>query len=89
VVLGNYPPQEGCSNFGRILREMVLGNRLVFGSVNSSKHHFERGVADMKHIRSRWPSFLGSMITKRLGLEEFEAAFHPDREDVKTVIAFS
>ncbi len=86
VALGDYPPQKDCENFGRILREMVLGNRLLFGSVNSSKQHFEMGIAHMKKINSRWPRFLASMITKRLPLEQFETAFHPDREEVKTVI---
>jgi threonine dehydrogenase-like Zn-dependent dehydrogenase len=47
----------------------VLGNRLLFGSVNAHRRDFEQGVADLTAIRSRWPGALERFITHRVPLE--------------------
>ena len=51
--------------------KMVLSNRLVFGTVNANRRHFEAGVNDLEEITKRWPGLLESIITRRLRLEEF------------------
>lgn len=66
---------------------MVLGNRLVFGSVNSNKSHFVKGVKDMLSIEREHPGILPKMITTRLKLDRFKSydALHK-KGDLKTVI---
>ncbi len=36
---------------------IVLGNKVIFGSVNSNRSHFEIGVDDMLGIEREWPRF--------------------------------
>jgi glucose 1-dehydrogenase len=66
--------------------EMVLNNRVVFGTVNANRRHFESGVQHLQAIASRWPSVLERMITRRLPLAQFDqsALEHPD--DLKVVV---
>ncbi len=53
--------------------EMVLGNKVVVGTVNANRRYFERGVVDMQHAEEHWPGLLARFITHRVpGLESYE-----------------
>ena len=66
---------------------MVLGNRVVFGSVNAERQDFEQGVKDLLELKRRWPDAVGRLITRRLKLEQIRTALD-DRPagDLKTVL---
>ena len=87
-ILGIYRERKACEEFGEVLTSMVLGNRLMFGSVNSNKSHFETGIKDMSEIKRRYGDILDRLITKRLNPAGFERAFKPEREDIKAIICF-
>lgn len=86
--LGVYREKRACEEFGRVLTTMVLGNRLMFGSVSSNRGHFERGIKDMSEIKRRYGNVLDMLITRKVYLTDFEEAFELKREDVKTIIYF-
>ena len=65
---------------------LVLGNMLVFGSVNAHRSDFEQGVADFVEIQRRWPGLLERVITRRLGLDQFRSALDGSPGDIKTVL---
>jgi len=88
-ILGIYREKKACQEFGHVLTNMVLGNRLMFGSVNSNKSHFEMGIKDMLEIKSKYGKVLNRLITKKLKLTDFEQAFKPRGEDIKSVISFN
>jgi threonine dehydrogenase-like Zn-dependent dehydrogenase len=69
-------------------REMVLGNRLVFGTVNASRRHFEDGARDLELIESRLPGWLSRLITRRLPFAAVIDALQRRPEDIKTVLSF-
>lgn len=50
----------------RINLDMVLGNRLVFGSVSSHRLDFENGVDDLRALQSRYPAALDAFISRRI-----------------------
>jgi threonine dehydrogenase-like Zn-dependent dehydrogenase len=87
-LLGIYRERKACKEFGKVLTTMVLGNRLMFGSVSSNKSHFEKGLKDMVEIKRRYGNVLNRLITKKLYLPDFEQAFKSEKEEVKTVIYF-
>lgn len=87
-ILGIYREKMACQEFGKVLTNMVLGNRVVFGSVSSNKSHFEMGIKDINEIKQRYGRVLDKLITRRLDPEDFEQAFKPEREDIKTIIIF-
>jgi len=86
--LGVYREKRACQEFGNVLTNVVLGNRLIFGSVSSNKKHFEMGIRDMLEIRNKYGNVLDRLVTKRLYPTDFEQAFKPEREDIKTKICF-
>ena len=65
---------------------LVLGNRLVFGSVNANPMDYRSGVVHMGQIEQRWPGVLDSMITRRTPFGQFQSAFDRQPQDVKVVI---
>ncbi|MFQ6030279.1 MAG: glucose 1-dehydrogenase [Dehalococcoidia bacterium] len=70
----------------KINLEMVLGNKVVFGSVNANRRYFELGVGHMGEIRHKWPGLLERFFTQRLSIEEFEKGLHRPKDDIKTVV---
>jgi threonine dehydrogenase-like Zn-dependent dehydrogenase len=69
-------------------REMVLGNKAAFGSVNAGRRHFEAGVRDMEAAEQRFPGWLSRMITRRLPFTEAARAIEKRPHDIKTVLEF-
>jgi threonine dehydrogenase-like Zn-dependent dehydrogenase len=69
-----------------LLEMMKVGNRLVFGSVNGSRRHFEMGIAHMAEMEQRWPGLLTSLLTRRLPLDQFAQAFQRPPGEIKAVI---
>lgn len=66
--------------------ELVLGNKLVFGTVNSNRKHFQQGILRFSEFQRLWPGLVGKMITRRLPLDSFKDALNRRRDDIKTVL---
>ena len=73
-------------NASCLTMQMVLGNKMVFGTVSSNRGHFERSVESLIHIEERWPGWLSRLITRRLTLDKFRDALDPAPDNIKTVI---
>lgn len=69
-------------------REMVLGNRVVFGTVNAGRRHFEAGVRDLETMEGRLRGWASRLITRRVPFTEAPAALVREPGDVKTVLTF-
>jgi threonine dehydrogenase-like Zn-dependent dehydrogenase len=69
-------------------REMVLGNRLVFGTVNAARRHFEAAVRDLVTAEERLPGWMGRLITRRLPFTDAARALARSPQDIKTVLDF-
>ena len=66
--------------------EMVLSNKVVFGTVNANRRHFESGVRHLQEIEARWPGLLSRMITRRLPLKDFADALERSPDHVKSIV---
>ena len=81
---------EESIDIGKWNYNMVLGNRLVFGSVNSNRWHFEKGVLDMMAIEKAHPGILKTLITDRVGFDDFNSYdIMSGKGKLKTVIEVS
>lgn len=59
-----------------INQKFVLGNRVMVGTVNANREHFEMGVKDLALCEATYPNWLGRMLTHKIeGLENYEKAF--------------
>ncbi len=77
-------PLEICADC--LNMQMVLGNKVVFGTVSSNRGHFERSVQALANMEQKWPGWLSRLITRRLTLGKFKDAFDPAPDNIKTVI---
>ncbi len=69
--------------------ELVLGNKLVFGTVNANRRHFEAAARSLEGAVQRWPGLLEGVVTRRVPAAAFAAAFTPQPGDIKTAITFA
>src|SRR2546428_3540852 len=64
---------------------LELENRVVFGSVNANRRHYEAAAQALARADRSW---LERIITRRLPLQAYEEAYARPVGDVKTVLVF-
>ena len=69
-----------------LMRNIVLRNQVVLGSVNAGREDFESAVRDLAAFRERWPAAVQAMITGRFPLEETPALLQSGG-GIKNVVA--
>jgi threonine dehydrogenase-like Zn-dependent dehydrogenase len=75
---------------GALLRDLVLHNQVVLGSVNAHRRYFEEGLRALGDFERRWPGVAASLVTDRCPIEEYDAVFDGRREEaIKTVLRIS
>jgi len=70
-------------DIGGLNREAVLGNHVVFGSVNANRRHYDAAATALAAADRSW---LGRLITRRVPLEQYARAFTHQAGDVKVVL---
>ena len=56
--------------------DFVLGNKVMVGTVNANREHFEAGVGDLAVTEAGYPGWLGRLLTHPVhGLKEWPKAF--------------
>ena len=60
----------------RINLEFVLGNKVMIGTVNANRGHFEMGVRDMAQAEAEYPGWLNLLLTHPVkGLDNYKELF--------------
>jgi threonine dehydrogenase-like Zn-dependent dehydrogenase len=68
-----------------IMRNMVLKNQCVMGTVNAGKDAFEHAIADMTSFYAKWPDAVKGLITGRFPLDQFAEPIH-NQKGIKNII---
>jgi threonine dehydrogenase-like Zn-dependent dehydrogenase len=76
---------EGSTSMAGFARDMVLGNRVVFGTVNANRRHYMEAA---KMLGATDRSWLERLVDRRVPIEHWERAYKRDADTVKTVIVF-
>ncbi len=58
-------------NTASIMRNMVLKNQCVLGTVNAGKDAFERAISDLTGFYQKWPEAVDALITGRYPIDRF------------------
>jgi threonine dehydrogenase-like Zn-dependent dehydrogenase len=70
-----------------LIRQLVLGNQAIVGSVNASRAHFEMAVADLVQGKLLWGDHLAKLITNHHASDDFTNALtHHEADEIKVVI---
>jgi threonine dehydrogenase-like Zn-dependent dehydrogenase len=73
----------------RINQRIVLGNQVVFGSVNANPRHFAMGVKDFVTIGRKWPGALNRLLTNRIPWENHKSWFSERGGGIKSTLEIS
>ena len=72
-----------------IMRNLVLKNQVVFGTVNADRQAFEDAGEDLQTFVEMWPEAVRSLISGHYPLEEHEELLHGHVVGIKNVIQLS
>ena len=64
-------------------KELVLDNKVVFGTVNAARRHYDQAAEALAQADADW---LSRLITRRLALDDWPAALEKGAEDIKIVV---
>jgi threonine dehydrogenase-like Zn-dependent dehydrogenase len=73
----------------RINQKIVLGNQVVFGSVNASPRHFKQGVKDFVAIDRKWPGVMNRLLMDRIPWVDHKRWFTQRGATIKSTLEIS
>jgi threonine dehydrogenase-like Zn-dependent dehydrogenase len=73
-----------------LMRNMVLKNQLMLGSVNNPASYFQMAVDDLSHAQLRWGDHITKLITNRHPYTDFdEVLHHHGADEIKVVVEWA
>jgi threonine dehydrogenase-like Zn-dependent dehydrogenase len=72
-----------------LMRNLVLKNQVIVGTVNADKAAFQNAIRDLGEFRKRWPKALAGVISARHPVEKFRELLVGKPTGIKHVIAFA
>jgi threonine dehydrogenase-like Zn-dependent dehydrogenase len=71
-----------------VMRNMVLKNQAIFGSVNASRTNFQDAIRDLAAFNDLWPVAVRGLITGRYPIEAHRDLLLGPAVGIKNVLAF-
>jgi len=71
-----------------LMRNIVLKNQIIFGTVNASSEHFDEAIRDIGVFHQLWPGTLRALITSRSAPEEAPGVLLGNIGGIKNVVTF-
>jgi threonine dehydrogenase-like Zn-dependent dehydrogenase len=74
----------------QLIRQLVLGNQIMLGSVNAARGHFQMAVDHLAQAHLRWGSQIAGLVTHKYPWHQFVG--HPDEhqtESIKEVVEWA
>jgi threonine dehydrogenase-like Zn-dependent dehydrogenase len=75
-------------NTDALMRNLVLKNQLVFGTVNAGPAAFEAAIDDLAKFHARWPTELGSLVTGHFQPSRVNELLADNKRGIKNVVSF-
>ena len=70
-----------------LMRDFVLKNQVIFGTVNAGKQAFQNAITDLAEFRARWPDAVKNLITGRFKIEQAINLLTGRVEGIKSVVS--
>ncbi|MBT5927882.1 MAG: glucose 1-dehydrogenase [Verrucomicrobia bacterium] len=71
-----------------IMRNVVLKNQVVIGTVNADQASFVSAIKDLEVFMRLWPDALKALITRRFSIEDSRSLLLDKANGIKNVISF-
>jgi threonine dehydrogenase-like Zn-dependent dehydrogenase len=72
-----------------IMRNLVLKNQVLYGTVNAGKQDYEQAIKDLTAFRKRWPGPVQGLITGRHPPQKARELLVSPPQGIKDVVSFS
>ncbi len=72
-----------------IMRNLVLKNQVVFGTVNAGREHYEAAIRDLENFMQRFPDAARGLITGRFKIDEALPLLQQGGQGIKSVVVIS
>jgi threonine dehydrogenase-like Zn-dependent dehydrogenase len=72
-----------------VMRNMVLKNQAIFGSVNASRTNFQDAIRDLAAFNELWPAAVRALISGRYPIEAHRDLLLGPPVGIKNVLAFA
>jgi threonine dehydrogenase-like Zn-dependent dehydrogenase len=73
-----------------LIRQLVLDNQVMLGSVNAARGHFQMGADDLAQAHLRWADQIAGLITNRYSWDQFSGSIDQHQPDtIKEVVEWS
>jgi threonine dehydrogenase-like Zn-dependent dehydrogenase len=72
-----------------MMRNLVLKNQVVFGTVNAGRDSFENSIRDVETFYKRWPNAVKSLITGRFSMGDHRDLLIGKSSGIKNVITLN
>lgn len=69
-----------------MMRNLVLKNQVVFGTVNAGRDAFEASIRDLQTFKNAWPKAVQSLITGRFSMNDHRELLTGKATGIKNVI---
>jgi threonine dehydrogenase-like Zn-dependent dehydrogenase len=69
----------------RVMRNVVLKNQAVVGTVNAGRDAFEAAIRDLDVFLRRWPEALRGLVTGRFRLDDFRRLLLDKPSGIKAI----
>ena len=90
ILTGVPGSQEEELDEGELMKQLVMKNQVVLGTVNAAAEDFEAAVKDLEGFGKKWPGWLERIITARHPPEAYAEVVLGDKSSaIKDVIVFS
>ncbi|MGV3774582.1 MAG: glucose 1-dehydrogenase [Verrucomicrobiales bacterium] len=70
-----------------LMRNLVLKNQVIVGTVNADRAAFEGAIDDLGYFKKHWPEAMQQMITGRYKIDHYKELLLGDKSGIKNVIA--
>jgi glucose 1-dehydrogenase len=70
-----------------IMRNLVLKNQVMFGSVNAGREAYRAAIDDLAKFRQQWPNEVRALITGKYAMDDFRDLVLGNPPGIKNVIA--
>ena len=72
-----------------MMRNLVLKNQVVFGTVNAGRDSFENSIRDVDTFHKRWPNAVKSLITGHFSMDDHRDLLIGKSSGIKNVITLN
>jgi threonine dehydrogenase-like Zn-dependent dehydrogenase len=72
-----------------LMRNLVLKNQIVFGTVNASRPAFEAAIRDLGVFETKWPGVVRRLITGRYPMTDFRDLLLGEPSGIKNVLSIT